>query len=297
MLYVAGYGPDAGRIVRAAREQGSKLQMVGGDGLGMQEFWTEAGAAGEGTIFTTRPRPCRQRPRRGAVLAALRALGVTTQSTVLGCYAAVQVLGGGGDARGQPRPGQRGAGPASRPVRERAGSGRLRREGRCERRRPGNGGSGTTAATRPCRRGWPWDRVEPRSDRGILDAAAAVDLERHAGDELVPRRRRATGRRWPRPRACSAGPSGTVADEAGAVLGRVAAQEVSQQRRLARHRAERVDPDVLRRQLDRHRLGDQDAGTLAAIVPAQARPRPQAGGRGGIDRSTPPPCAAITGTA
>ena len=33
VLYVGGYGPDAGAILRSAREQGDDLQLVGGDGL------------------------------------------------------------------------------------------------------------------------------------------------------------------------------------------------------------------------------------------------------------------------
>ena len=55
VVYIGGYGPDAARIVRAARERGDDLQLVGGHALGMAEFWGIAGAAGEGTIFTGRP--------------------------------------------------------------------------------------------------------------------------------------------------------------------------------------------------------------------------------------------------
>ena len=89
VLYVAGYGADAARILLAAREQGSKLQMVGGDGLGLEEFWDVAGAAGEGTIFTT-PRIPTDSPAAQQVLAAFRALGLGSLPTGLGAYAAVQ---------------------------------------------------------------------------------------------------------------------------------------------------------------------------------------------------------------
>ena len=44
VLYLGGYGPDAARIVRALRARGDNPQLVGGDGLGMDEFWTIAGA-------------------------------------------------------------------------------------------------------------------------------------------------------------------------------------------------------------------------------------------------------------
>jgi branched-chain amino acid transport system substrate-binding protein len=53
LLYVGGYGPDAGRIVADTREAGLDLQLIGGDGLGMDEFWAAAGEAGDGTIFSS----------------------------------------------------------------------------------------------------------------------------------------------------------------------------------------------------------------------------------------------------
>jgi branched-chain amino acid transport system substrate-binding protein len=90
VLYVGGYGPDAGRIVKAARARGSDLQVVGGDGLEMDEFWTEAGEAGNGTIFTARPDP-RREPGAEEVLRAFRASGLMPNPTGLGAYAAVQV--------------------------------------------------------------------------------------------------------------------------------------------------------------------------------------------------------------
>ncbi len=52
VLYIGGYGPDAGRIAAAAGQAGLGLQIVGGDGLAMDAFWAEAGAAGDGAIFT-----------------------------------------------------------------------------------------------------------------------------------------------------------------------------------------------------------------------------------------------------
>jgi branched-chain amino acid transport system substrate-binding protein len=89
-LYIGGYGPDAGRILRTAREQGLRLQLVGGDGLGMDEFWTIAGTAGEGTIFSGRP-AVPGRPEAAALLARFRARGLGSRTFGLGAYAAVQV--------------------------------------------------------------------------------------------------------------------------------------------------------------------------------------------------------------
>jgi branched-chain amino acid transport system substrate-binding protein len=89
-LYVGGYGPDAGRILRTARDQGYAVQMVGGDGLGTQEFRTAAAAAGDGTVFTARP-DLRAEPEAGNVLDAFRALGLGDLPSGLGAYAGVQV--------------------------------------------------------------------------------------------------------------------------------------------------------------------------------------------------------------
>lgn len=90
LLYVGGYGPDAGLIVRTALAQGSALRLVGGDGLGMEEFWAVAGDAGDGTLFTARP-DARTEPAAETVLAAFRALGLGRSPSGLATYAAVQV--------------------------------------------------------------------------------------------------------------------------------------------------------------------------------------------------------------
>jgi branched-chain amino acid transport system substrate-binding protein len=91
VLYIGGYGPDAGLILRTVRERGHRrLQLMGGDGINMDEFWTIAGPAGEGTIFTARPN-VRLQPAAAAVLEEFRARGLLARSSGLGAYAAVQV--------------------------------------------------------------------------------------------------------------------------------------------------------------------------------------------------------------
>jgi branched-chain amino acid transport system substrate-binding protein len=90
VLYVGGYGPDAGRIVRAARERGDDLQLIGGDGVGMEGFWSVAGKSGERTIFSGRP-DVRNRPDAAAILDQLRRRGLGSGIGGLGAYAAVQV--------------------------------------------------------------------------------------------------------------------------------------------------------------------------------------------------------------
>jgi branched-chain amino acid transport system substrate-binding protein len=90
VVYIGGYGPDAARILRAAREGGDDLQLVGGHALGMAEFWSIAGTMAEGTIFTGR-RDTGLGPEETRVLRALQARGLGRRPTSLASYAAVQV--------------------------------------------------------------------------------------------------------------------------------------------------------------------------------------------------------------
>lgn len=90
VLYVGGLGPDAGLIVRSARQRGDSLQLVGGDGLAMAEFWAAAGEAGEGTIFSTRPSVVHDSDAM-AIRAAFRLRGLGPGTGGFGAYAAVEV--------------------------------------------------------------------------------------------------------------------------------------------------------------------------------------------------------------
>lgn len=90
VLYIAGYGPDAGLILRTACERGYGLQVIGGDALGMDEFWTVAGHASDGTIFSSRP-DFRNLPEAASVLARFQAQGFRTRMGGSSAYAAVQV--------------------------------------------------------------------------------------------------------------------------------------------------------------------------------------------------------------
>ena len=90
VLYIGGYGPDAGLMLRTARERGNDLQLIGGDGLGMDGFWSVAGEFGEYAIFSERP-DVRDRPDAVAVLKRFRSRGLGTRVGGLGAYAAVQV--------------------------------------------------------------------------------------------------------------------------------------------------------------------------------------------------------------
>lgn len=89
ILYLGGYGRDAGLILRMARERGDRLQLVGGDGLGMDGFWAETGAAGEGTIFSARPE-VRGTAQAAEVLARFERRGLGPRQGGIGAYAAIQ---------------------------------------------------------------------------------------------------------------------------------------------------------------------------------------------------------------
>jgi branched-chain amino acid transport system substrate-binding protein len=90
VLYVGGYAPDAGAIVRSARALGDDVQLIGGDALGGAEFWMVAGAAGEGTIFSARP-VVRWHRDAAALRTAARVRGRGPGAGGIGAYAAVEV--------------------------------------------------------------------------------------------------------------------------------------------------------------------------------------------------------------
>jgi branched-chain amino acid transport system substrate-binding protein len=57
VLYYGGYPAEAALIVRQAKESGYSLQLVGGDGLGPEDFALIAGPAANGTLLTDHARP------------------------------------------------------------------------------------------------------------------------------------------------------------------------------------------------------------------------------------------------
>jgi len=88
-VYVGGYHTEAGLILRQMREQGMQAQMVSGDALNTEEFWTIAGPAGEGTIFTFAPEP-RNIPEAKEVVEKFKAAGYDPEGYTLYEYAAIQ---------------------------------------------------------------------------------------------------------------------------------------------------------------------------------------------------------------
>ena len=71
VLYLGGYSPEAGLIIRQARDRKYSVQLVAGDSLSTGEFWLVAGPAGEGTLFTSFSDPTHE-PRAAEVMGRLK---------------------------------------------------------------------------------------------------------------------------------------------------------------------------------------------------------------------------------
>ncbi len=90
VVYVGGYHTEAGLILRQMRAQGMKAQMISGDALATNEFWSITGDAGEGMIFTFGPDP-RKKKTAAKVVASFKAKGIDPEGYTLYTYAAMQV--------------------------------------------------------------------------------------------------------------------------------------------------------------------------------------------------------------
>ncbi|MBL4666159.1 MAG: branched-chain amino acid ABC transporter substrate-binding protein [Sneathiella sp.] len=90
VAYVGGYHTEAGLIVRQMRDQGMKTQLISGDALVTDEYWSITGAAGEGTLMTFSPDP-RKNPKAAGLVKTFRANKIEPEGYVLYTYAAVQV--------------------------------------------------------------------------------------------------------------------------------------------------------------------------------------------------------------
>ena len=103
VLYYGGYHSELGLIARQAEQQGFKPQLIAADGLATDEYWSIAGEAGEGTLFTFSPDPKRN-PEIGSILQELRADGPEPDNFTLYHYAAVQILAQAIEAAGSAEP-------------------------------------------------------------------------------------------------------------------------------------------------------------------------------------------------
>ncbi|WP_207478432.1 branched-chain amino acid ABC transporter substrate-binding protein [Arenibaculum pallidiluteum] len=89
VVYIGGYHTEAGLITRQMREQGMNAQVISGDALNSQEFWSITGDAGKGFLFTFGPDPRNMSTAKG-VVEKFKAGGYDPEGYTLYTYAAVQ---------------------------------------------------------------------------------------------------------------------------------------------------------------------------------------------------------------
>jgi len=94
VLDIGGFHTEVGLIARQLKEQGAHVQIMGGDALVTDEFWSITGPAGEGVLMTFSPDP-RNRPEVKPILDELRKPGFEPEGYTLYAYAAMQVIAEG----------------------------------------------------------------------------------------------------------------------------------------------------------------------------------------------------------
>ena len=134
VLYVGGYSPEAGLIIRQARDREYNVQLVAGDLLSTGEFWLVAGPAGEGALFTSFSDPTPE-PRAAEVMGRLQARLQQPNARALYSYAAAQLW-----AQAVEKAGTTDAAPVAQALRQQQfdtvlGTHRVRRQGRRHRLR------------------------------------------------------------------------------------------------------------------------------------------------------------------
>lgn len=102
-LFIGGYHTEVGLIARQIKEQGAKIQIIGGDSLVTEELWSIAGPAAEGILMTFGPDP-RNRAEAKDTVATLRKAGFEPEGYTLNTYAAMQAVAAAMQAAGKPDP-------------------------------------------------------------------------------------------------------------------------------------------------------------------------------------------------
>ncbi len=91
VVYVGGFAGEAGTIIRQLRELASTAIIVGGDALLVEQFWSTAGTAGEGSLATFPSDPQKLESAK-AVVAKFQAASFNPEGYTLHAYAAVQAF-------------------------------------------------------------------------------------------------------------------------------------------------------------------------------------------------------------
>lgn len=94
VVYFGGYHPEAGLILRQARERGANFQFIMPDSIASPEFWQVAGPAGEGTLFVF-PADPQAKPAAKAAVDKIKAGGFTPEGFTLFSYAVIQAIAQG----------------------------------------------------------------------------------------------------------------------------------------------------------------------------------------------------------
>jgi branched-chain amino acid transport system substrate-binding protein len=89
-IYGGLYHPAAALLIRQAKEQGLKVQLVGEDAYVTKEFWSIAGDAAEGTMMTFGPDP-RKMASAKEIVDKFKAQNYDPEGYTLYTYAAFQV--------------------------------------------------------------------------------------------------------------------------------------------------------------------------------------------------------------
>jgi len=91
VVYFGSYYVEIAGLLKGLRAAGNKAQLVAGDALSVGEFWTEAGAAGEGTLFTNEA-DARKLDAAKPYVETFRAAGIDPDGYTLHAYAGIQAL-------------------------------------------------------------------------------------------------------------------------------------------------------------------------------------------------------------
>ncbi|MFO1185861.1 MAG: branched-chain amino acid ABC transporter substrate-binding protein [Bauldia sp.] len=89
VVYTGTYHTEAGNLLKQMRAQDVKATLMAGDALVSEQFWTIAGAAGEGTLMTFSPDPALD-PKNKDIVKAFTDAKIKPEGYVLYTYAAIQ---------------------------------------------------------------------------------------------------------------------------------------------------------------------------------------------------------------
>ena len=95
-IYFGGYATEGGLIMRQAQDAGYAPQLMMGDSIATPDYWSAAGPAGEGTLFTFPP-DGRDSPEAKGALEQFKQINFVPEGFTLFSYAVVQAIAAGID--------------------------------------------------------------------------------------------------------------------------------------------------------------------------------------------------------